>query len=67
MSDYVWIGARATIMPGVTIGRGAVIATGAVVTKDVPEMAIVAGIPARVIGQRRSALKYTLNYSPFFK
>ena len=45
----VWIGDKATILPGVTIGDGAVIAANAVVTKDVPEYSVVAGIPARVI------------------
>lgn len=45
----VWIGANATILPGVTIGDGAIIAAGAVVTKDVPENVIVGGVPAKVI------------------
>jgi acetyltransferase-like isoleucine patch superfamily enzyme len=45
-------------MPGVTIGRGAIVASGAVVTKDVPEFTIVAGIPAKVIGQRNRNLDY---------
>ena len=45
----VWIGDHATILPGVTVGDGAIIAAGAVVTKDVPPRAIVAGVPAKVI------------------
>ncbi|MCC8089363.1 MAG: sugar O-acetyltransferase [Rikenellaceae bacterium] len=45
----VWIGAGATVLSGVTIGENSVIATGAVVTKDVPDNVIVAGIPAKVI------------------
>ena len=45
----MWIGYRATILSGVHIGQGAVIAAGAVVTKDVPPYAIVGGVPARVI------------------
>lgn len=50
---YSWICSRSVILPGVTIGRGAVIASGAVVTKDVPPYAVVGGIPAKVIGHRR--------------
>ncbi|MBN2445608.1 MAG: acetyltransferase [Phycisphaerae bacterium] len=53
--DDVWIGTRVIILPGVTIGRGAVIGAGAIVTKDVPEYAIVGGNPARVIRQRNQA------------
>lgn len=49
----VWIGARAVIMDGVTIGRDAIVATNAVVNKDVPEYAIVAGIPAKLIRSRK--------------
>jgi len=66
IEDYVWIATRVTILPGVKIGRGAVVAANSVVTKDVPEMAIVAGVPARVISYRKSKLKYTLKYRPFF-
>ena len=50
--DGVWIGARAIILPGVTIGEGAVIAAGSVVTKDVPSWAVVAGNPAKVVKVR---------------
>lgn len=52
INEYVWIGARATILPGVNIGEGAVIAAGAVVTKDVPAYALVGGNPAKVIKYR---------------
>ncbi|WP_376715052.1 DapH/DapD/GlmU-related protein [Janibacter limosus] len=45
----VWIGANATILKGVTIGDGAIVAAGAVVTKDVPADSIVVGAPARVV------------------
>ena len=53
IEDDVWIGRRAIILPGVRIGRGAIIAAGAVVTKDVPAMTIFGGVPATAIGQRR--------------
>lgn len=54
IKDNVWIGTRATILKGVTIGEGAIIAAGAVVTKDVPQNSMVAGIPAKVIKENVS-------------
>lgn len=55
IEDDVWIGANAVVVDGVTIGRGAVIAAGAVVSKDVPPMAIVGGVPAKVLRYRGRA------------
>lgn len=49
ISDDVWIGANAVILPGVTIGKHVVVAAGAVVTKDVPDNTIVGGVPATII------------------
>ena len=49
INDDVWIGANAVILPGVTIGRHAVVAAGAVVTTDVPENTVVGGVPAKII------------------
>ncbi len=49
IGDNVWLGARATVLKGVTIGDGAVVAAGALVTRDVPSRTVVAGVPARVI------------------
>lgn len=52
LGDDVWVGFGACILPGVTIGRGSIVAAGAVVTKDVPDYAIVGGVPAKLIGTR---------------
>lgn len=49
INDNVWIGIGATICPGVTVGRGSIVAAGAVVTKDVPENTVVGGNPAKII------------------
>lgn len=67
IDDYVWIASRATILPGVNIGRGAVIACGAVVTKDILPLSIVAGVPARVIGHRKNNMKYKLGNRDWFR
>lgn len=52
IQDYVWVGGRAILLPGVTLGEGCVIGAGSVVTKDVPPWSIAVGNPARVIKQR---------------
>ena len=67
IEDYVWIASRVTILPGVRIGKGAVIAAGSIVTKDIPPMTIVGGIPAKIIGTRKSKLSYNLYYEPLFE
>lgn len=61
IGDYAWIAVRAIVLPGVTIGRGAVVAAGAVVTKDVLPFQVVAGNPARVVGEREPT---EFKYSP---
>jgi len=67
IADYVWVASRVTILPGVKIGRGAVVACNSVVTRDVEPMTIVAGIPAKKIGERKSGLSYTLKHAPWFE
>ena len=52
IGEDVWIGANCTFMPGVNIGRGAVVGTGALVTKDVPPYAVVVGSPAKIVAKK---------------
>lgn len=67
IEDYAWLATRVTVLGGVRIGRGAVIAAGAVVTKDVPPYSIYGGVPAKQIGERNpEACVYELNYQPWF-
>ncbi|TWT92697.1 DapH/DapD/GlmU-related protein [Stieleria varia] len=67
IGNRVWIGYGAMVMPGVSIGEGAVVAAGAVVTKDVEPFTIVAGIPAKTIGQRNQELEYQLDFRPWLR
>jgi maltose O-acetyltransferase len=67
IEDYAWISCRVTILPGVTIGKGAVVAAGAVVTKNVEPYTIVGGIPAKKIGERTKNLKYVLKFHKSFQ
>jgi acetyltransferase-like isoleucine patch superfamily enzyme len=66
IDDHVWIGTRAMILPGVHIGEGAVVGASAVVTRDVAPYQIVAGVPARVIGERLRQIDYRCKYFPWF-
>ena len=68
IEDYVFVGPRAIILPGVTIKKGAVVGAGAVVTKDVDELTIVGGVPAVVIGERKiKDLHYKLGRAAWFR
>lgn len=67
IKNYVWIGTRAMILPGIKIGKGAVVAAGAVVTKDVEPFHVVAGIPAKFIRIRENKLDYSISYRRLFQ
>ncbi len=68
VGDYVFIGPRSIILPGVSIGKGAIVAAGSVVTKDVAPMKIVAGVPAKEIGERATKnLNYKLGRPRLFQ
>jgi acetyltransferase-like isoleucine patch superfamily enzyme len=61
IEDYAWISCRTIILPNITVGKGAVVCAGAVVTKNVAPYSVVAGNPAVVIGTRNTDLRYTLD------
>jgi acetyltransferase-like isoleucine patch superfamily enzyme len=65
IGNRVWIAYRAIILPGITIGDGAVVGAGAVVTKNVEPYAIVVGNPARKVGERSRDLRYELKFAPW--
>lgn len=68
IEDYVWVGTRAMIMPGVRLGRGSVIAAGSIVTKDVLPNEVVAGIPAKFIKNRDVIeFNYVISYARLFQ
>lgn len=66
IGDYCWIGAGAIVLQGVELGRGAVVAAGAVVSKSVEPFSVVAGVPARVVGTRPRNLDYQCCVSGMF-
>lgn len=65
IKDRVWICTRSTVLGGVTIGEGAVVAAGSLITKDVEPYTIVGGVPAKVIGYRNKNIKYEIPKAPF--
>jgi acetyltransferase-like isoleucine patch superfamily enzyme len=67
IGDNAWIASRVTILPGVGIGEGAVVAAGAVVAKDVPAWTIVGGVPATILGKRSIEVKFKHQYRPWFE
>lgn len=67
IEDNAWIATRAMILPGVTIGKGAIVAAGAVVTKNVAPKTIVGGNPAKIIRERHGQQSYQLSYQRLFQ
>jgi len=68
IGDRAWLSFRCTVLPGVTIGTGAVIAAGAVVTRDVPPFAVMAGVPATQVAERPRSIDYVFDdsHTPWF-
>jgi maltose O-acetyltransferase len=64
IGDRVWIGSRATVLRNVTIGEGAVVAAGALVTQGVEPWSVVGGVPAKRIGSRSKKQSYEIDYGP---
>ena len=62
IEDYVWVGSRAIILPGITVGKGAVVSAGPVVTKNVEPFSVVAGVPAKMKRTRKKGINYQLSY-----
>lgn len=67
IEEHAWVASSVTILPGVTIGRGAVVAATSLVHKNVEPMAVVGGNPARFIRKRDNPLTYKLTYKPFLE
>lgn len=67
IGNYTWIGTRAMVLPGLTIGEGSVIGAGSTVTKDVPSHTVVVGNPAKFIKNRSQELKYNPSYRRLFQ
>lgn len=64
LETHSWIGMRALVLPGVSVGEGAVVGAGAVVTEDVAPYTIVAGVPAKVLRERARPMSYELHWRP---
>ena len=67
IEDYVWLGVRSVVLPGVHIGKGAVLGAASTATRDIPCFSVYAGSPAKEISKRTEMLDYTLYYSPYFQ
>jgi maltose O-acetyltransferase len=67
IEDYAWIGARAMILPGLIIGKGAILGAASTATKNIPDYEVHTGAPAKKVAVRSEKLSYNLNYFPYFQ
>ena len=67
IEDYAWIGARSMVMPGVIIGKGAILGANSIAVNNIPSYAIYGGNPAKMIGKRLNNQEYILMYNPLFQ
>jgi acetyltransferase-like isoleucine patch superfamily enzyme len=67
IEDYAWVSTRALILPGITIGKGAVVAAGAVVTRNVDLFTVVAGVPAKFLRDKELKTNYTVDFRRRFQ
>ena len=67
IKDRVWIGLRSIILPGVTLGEGSVLGAGSVLTKNIPDFKVFAGVPAKFIKDRNRNISYNLDYRPYLE
>ena len=65
--DRVWIGLRSIILPGITLGEGSVLGAGSVLTKNIPDFQVFAGVPAKYIKTRNRNISYNLDYRPYLE
>jgi maltose O-acetyltransferase len=67
IEDYMWVGTRAIILPGITIGKGAIVAVGSLLAKNVKPYQVLAGVPAKFIKERNHNLRYKFSYKRLFQ
>jgi len=65
--DRAWIGLRSIILPGITLGEGSVLGAGSVLTKNIPDFQVFAGVPAKYIKTRNRNISYNLDYRPYLE
>lgn len=67
IGHHVWLASSVTLLPCIELGAGAVVGSGAVVSKNIPAMEVWSGVPAKFVRRRKNDLRYKLNYVPYFE